>query len=232
MRLGNGRIIEIRQTGKGSRQALIQLEGVSTPLPGQYLQAHHLADHSQAAGLSLFPGGLPDAGQDRGSSTTAGPIPSHWSPGDVLRLRGPLGRGFNIPEEATRLAIIAFSQQIDHLLPLAKNLLNRGRGIALFTNSNPDSLPTRLPARIEINKLDQIAEGLKWADFVACSVSLDEFSSASEVLSRLSPLGRPGEILVYGQYPCAGLADCGICAVSMPNGGSKPVCKEGPVLEI
>ncbi|MBN2044989.1 MAG: hypothetical protein JW757_08225 [Anaerolineales bacterium] len=232
MKLGTGKILEIRQAYGGSNLAKIHLAGIPIPVPGQYLQVHHPSDDSCAAGVSLYLGGLPDTEAPSEYFTTARPLPPHWVPGDLLQVRGPLGKGFQIPEKARRLALIAFSDLSDHLLPLAAALLARGGEVAMFIKSDPDSLPPRLPARIEVSKLAQISDGLKWADYAACSVELEEFSSACGVLSQFSPFGCPCQILVFSQLPCAGLADCGICAVRITSGETKLVCKDGPVLEL
>jgi len=227
MRLGTGKIIEIQQSADGRRQAVLQLEGIGRPDPGQYLQAHRLQDSGEAAGFTLFPGGIPVSAPEAHQFTTASSIPGSWQPGDVLSLRGPLGRGFQLPEGLRRLALCAFGPLSDHLLPLAGSVLAQDGEVALFTDG--DFSP--LPARIEVNRLSDLPDACKWADLMACSVPLEGFSAAAERLDQLAPAACPTQILTYAQFPCAAMAACGVCALYVKTGQSRLACQDGPVFD-
>ena len=69
------------------------------PAPGQYLLASDASDSPLPVPIFYTysaPGGF--------IATSA----EHWKPGDVLHLRGPLGRGFSLPSSARKVALIAF----------------------------------------------------------------------------------------------------------------------------
>ncbi len=226
MRIGTGKITEIMQA-RGRRQAVIQLDGLSLPAPGQYLQAHRPQDRDQPVGFSLFAGSTDFSEPDANRLTTAPPIPPNWQPGDLLRLRGPLGKGFQIPANAGRLALCAFGELSDHLLPLARIMLDQDGEVALFTDGDF----SQLPARVEVNPLSDLVDACKWADMLACAVPVEEFSTAREQLERLSPLRCEAQVLVYGQYPCAGIAECGVCAFWVRGGHTRLACQDGPVFD-
>jgi ferredoxin len=42
--------------------------------------------------------------------------------------------------------------------------------------------------------------------------------------------GCEGQMLIHTPVPCGGMADCGICAVTLRSGW-KLACKEGPVFD-
>lgn len=227
MRIGTGKIIEIMQTNAGHRQAVIRLDGLPLPAPGQYLQAHRPQDHAQPAGVSLFPGGIARPDPDANQFTTASLIPADWQPGDQLQVRGPLGKGFQIPARSGRLALCAFGEVSDHLLPLARIMLDQNGEVALFTGGDF----SQLPARVEVNPLADLTDACAWADIMACAVPVEEFSAAREQLERLSPIRCETQLLVYGQYPCAAAAECGVCALWTRSGQTRLACQDGPVFD-
>lgn len=227
MKIGAGKIIEIMQTSAGHRQAVIQLDGLLLPAPGQYLQAHRPQDRNQPVGFSLFPGSIDGPDPDANRLTTAPPIPADWQPGDLLKVRGPLGKGFQLPASTGRLALCAFGEFSDHLLPLARMMLDQDGEVALFTDGDF----SQLPARVEVNPLSDLADACTWADLMACAAPVEEFAAAREQLERLSPLRCETQLLVYGQYPCAGMAECAVCAFLTRGGQTRLACQDGPVFD-
>jgi len=227
MKLGTGKIIEIMQSSRGRRQAVLQLEGITQPAPGQYLQTHRPQDEDKPAGVTLFPGGIASHGLPPDQLTTAPPVPADWQPGDLLQVRGPLGKGFHIPANVRRLALCAFGEVSDHLLPLAGTILAQDGEVALFTDGDF----SQLPARIEVNPLADLADACKWADLMACAAPVDQFSAAQEQLERWSPIGCETQLLVYSQYPCAAMAECGVCAFRVRSGQTRLACQDGPVFD-
>lgn len=227
MRLGTGKILEVRQNGGGLHQAVIQLIGVTPPAPGQFLQAYRPVDHHQPVGETLFMGGFLSSPLPPGQFLTASCIPTSWQPGDRLEVRGPLGNGFSIPEGTSRLALCAFGDCCDHLLPLAANVLSTGGEVALITSGDF----SRLPASIEIGRLEDLPDLLRWADMAACSIPMDETTRFFDQLYRLSPLPCPTQVMIYGHLPCNSLAECGICAFKTKKGQTLTVCQDGPVFD-
>jgi NAD(P)H-flavin reductase len=227
MKLGTGKILEIRQVSKDSRQAVISLTGTAPPAAGQYLQVHRPIDRHQPVGVTIFPGDLDDNRRHSNQFLTAPGIPNSWQPGDLLDIRGPLGKGFSLPAQTNRLALCAFGDSTDHLLPLAIEVLASGGEVAMFTEGDF----SHLPARIEINQLDDLPDAFRWADLTACAVPLEEIHSGLEHLHSHSPLTCPTQVLIYGQFPCNAIAECGICAYRTKKGQTVTVCQDGPVFD-
>jgi hypothetical protein len=144
-----------------------------------------------------------------------------------LKLRGPLGKGFQLPASAGRLALCAFGEFSEHLLPLARMMLDQAGEVALFTDGDF----SQLPARVEVNPLSDLADACTWADLMACAARVEEFAATREQLERLSPLRCETQLLVYGQYPCAGMAECGVCAFLTRGGQTRLACQDGPVFD-
>lgn len=222
---GNATILEIQQNIDGTRQAVIRWPGGKLPLPGQYVQAFNPAEPDSPTAHSIFPGGLEDPNHPPFIWTTAPSIPHNWSPADQLLLRGPLGNGFTLPEDATRVALVAFGDVTDYLLPIAGKVL-AGRGeVALFT----DRAFPHLPASIEVNPLSALADGVRWADYLAGCTPLRMVPETRAILRELDTIPNT-EILVLSSMPCGAIAACGVCAFRAGNGREQLVCEDGPVI--
>jgi hypothetical protein len=218
-------ILEIQQNLDGTRQAIIDWPGGKKPLPGQYLQAFNLAEPDAPTPVSLFPGGLPEEDQDLTSWLTAPTVPASWNPADQLLLRGPLGNGFTIPEGPLRAALVAFGNLADFLLPIAGKVLATKGEVALFT----DSPFPHLPASIEVNPLNGLADGVRWADYLAGCTTLQMVPETRSILRKTG--ARPNsQILVLSPMPCGAMAACGICAIKTGTGKNLLLCEDGPVL--
>lgn len=215
--------------GLGSR-AMIACPEAAIPAPGQYLLAHRLGDQDAVAGAVLFRGGaypIPYK-KELPSFTAAPPVPDHWQPGDELLLRGPLGRGFSIPQGVSRLGLVALNHTTERLLPLAGEALNAGGEVAVFTDS---ALP-RIPAQIEVNPLNALAEGVEWAGFLALDGTLKQLEGIIRLLGLgpEAPPPCPAQALLDIPMPCGGLAECGVCAVRAKRGFAL-ACLDGPVFD-
>ena len=169
-----------------------------------------------------------DSGRPHGFPA-APPLPLDWTPGMVLELRGPLGRGFRLPAAARRIALVAWGSSPARLLPLVAPALAQGADLALFCRP---PLP-RLPAALEAQPLNALPEALNWADFMALDASLEELSETFRAVQRaqaFAVLPCPGQVLVDTVMPCAGLAECGACALPTRRGW-KLACQDGPVFD-
>lgn len=225
MNLRYATLVEIQQNHDGSRKAVIDWPGGKKPLPGQYLQAFNPAEPDTPAAVTLYPGGLPEPDLAPSRWTTAPTIPITWNPSDQVLLRGPLGNGFSIPSGPARVALAAFGDLADYLLPVAGQVLAAKGEVALFTDS---SFP-QLPASIEVNPLSTLAEGIGWADYLASCTALQMVPETRSILRKMG--ARPNsEVLVLSPMPCGALAACGICAFKSGDGKSRLVCEEGPVI--
>jgi len=221
MQWHTGRVKELRSDGSGDSAAWIACPPGAVPGAGRYLLA---VDGEAVLPHPLF---LSEIAQD--GFLAASGVPANWAPGTLLRLRGPLGQGFSVPEAARRLALAALGLTSARLLPLADLALRRGVSVALFC----DGSPPPLPAAVEINPLNALPEALSWADFLALDLPLEMLPGlrASLGLDHLARLSCPGQVLVFGPMPCGGLADCGVCAVPVRR-GYLLACKDGPVVDL
>jgi hypothetical protein len=237
MRTYSGRVAELQLDPAGQTAARIACPPGAVPAPGQYLLA---TDETSLLGIPLF-----NAGPALNGFLAAPPLPASWAPGTPLALRGPLGRGFRLPAGLRRLALIAASHGIvghevagngvagygiARLLPLAIQALEGNAAVTLFA-AGP--LPD-LPLSVEAYPLEAAAEAARWADFLAVEIPLEELPGLGTLLG-LGPGERPsipGQALIVAAMPCAGLADCGVCAVLTGGRSWKMACKDGPVFDL
>jgi dihydroorotate dehydrogenase electron transfer subunit len=147
----------------------------------------------------------------------------------MLELHGPLGKGFSLPENARRVALIGLAETPARLLPLANLAVNRQIAAALFT----DAPLTGLPAALEIQTLAALPEALSWADFIAIDLTLQALPELRHYLGlgTVDLLPCPAQALVMTPIPCGGIAECGACAVPAHRGW-KLACRDGPVFNL
>jgi hypothetical protein len=186
--------------------------------------AHAAQDESFNPGRNLF---LKEA--FAAGFLTAPTVPAAWRPGDELLLRGPLGRGFQLPESVHRLALVALGGTSGRIYPLAAQAIASDNNAVLFCRSPHPALP----AALEVQPLSGFAEVIQWADFIALDVPLDALPElrAELGLGLLDKLSSPAQVLVHTAMPCGKLAECGACAVPMRRGW-KLACKDGPVFDL
>ncbi len=191
--------------------------------PGQYLmaQASRLAE---TLPTPLYPSAIRDE-----EIVLAPPLPPAWLPGIELNVRGPLGKGFHLPPSARRVALAALDTHPYRLLPLLAPVLLQGLEIALFTSL----IPAGLPPEVEILPTSTLPDTPAWADYLALDLPLAALPQLRHQLGLESgrPLACQAEVLVVAPMPCAGLAECGICAVKT-HPGWKFTCQDGPVFDL
>jgi hypothetical protein len=229
MQMDTGKIMVVQLAEDGNRSARIDCPAALIPNPGQYLLACEADVPDSVLGWPLFPVDLHQP-LDESAVPHLGPIPASWRPGTQLHLRGPLGCGFSIPPTIRRLALAALGDTACRLLPLVNPVLKSGTDIAIFSTS---PLPP-LPPAIEIHALSALAENLAWSDFLVFEIPLEKLSTLRETL-RLDPhesLPCQAQALIATPMPCAGIGDCGTCAVPIRQGGYELVCKDGPVFDL
>ena len=126
--------------------------------------------------------------------------------------------------------MIVLSESAGRLLPLIPPALSQNADIAIFSDT---PLPP-LPPVIEIRSLNAIKEALAWADFLAIDLPLENIPTLRQAL-QLDPLEYlpcPAQVLVAAPMPCAGVGECGVCAVQKQKKGYALACKEGPVFNL
>ena len=220
MRTIAGRVAEI-QLHLGEASALIACPPEIVPTAGQYLLA---IDQDSIQTSPLF---LADAWSQ--GFLAAPPFPGSWQPGTSLSLYGPLGRGFRLPMDVQRLALIALGETNARLLPLATNSLTDNLNITLFS----DAALKELPSSMEAYPLSDLQDLISWADFVAVDVPLENLDQLVEYFSIVSQsLSSPrGQVLVQTTMPCSTFGDCGVCAVKVKRSW-RLACKDGPVFDL
>lgn len=224
MHVYEARVREIRLE-QGGRAAWLECPPVVVPAWGRYVMAWAEVERELPLALPLFAGDVDEAG-----FLALLPREAPWEPGTRLKLRGPLGRGFELPRGIRRLALAALGETSGRLLPLARQVLAQDAATALFTD-----LPVAgLPAALEINPLSMLPEAVNWADFLVLDVPLERLPGLHALLGLESP-GAPlpcqGQALVMAPMPCGGLAVCGVCALPERRPW-KMVCQDGPVFEV
>jgi dihydroorotate dehydrogenase electron transfer subunit len=232
MQTDTGKISLIQIEADGNRTAQVDCDPKLLPKGGQYLWAHNPNESDAVLGCSLFPMGLPTSMESASNPglTSLGPIPRTWHPGTMLALRGPLGRGFNLPPAVRSLGLIALGETVGRLLPLIPSALAQNADIAVFSDAPLPSLP---PA-IEIRSVQAIPEAVAWADFLAIDLPLENIPQLRQALQ----LGThdyvpcPTQVLVTTPMPCAGIGECAVCAVPKRKRGYKLACKDGPVVNL
>lgn len=221
MRWHTGWVREVREDGSGRTTAWVSCPSLAVPAAGRYLLA---ADENAVLPAPLFTSQVLEDG-----FLAAPPVPPTWMPGTPLSLRGPLGRGFSIPEGVRHLALAAFGDTAARLLPLVDLAIRRDISVAVFT----ETPLSPLAAVVEINLLGALPDALSWADFLVVDLPVDVLPRLGVALG-LSPTSRlpcPGQALLVVPMPCGGMADCGVCALPARRGW-RLACKDGPVLDL
>jgi hypothetical protein len=216
MHTGTGQLTQMYLDGSAQLDCPSKL----IPSPGQYLLAHENASDSPLAVPVYF---YESALQ---GFRFAPPYPLSWRPGTKLSLRGPLGHGFTLPASAHKIALIAFDEAPVRLRGLIALALKREMEAVLVSNS-----PTvDLPEDVEVQPLQAFEESCKWADVIAIDVARENLNQLMEMISKLGQVSavREAQVLIRTSMPCAGLAECGVCAVGSRHDW-KMACRDGPV---
>lgn len=198
------------------------------PAPGQYILAHLPASNDPLA-VAVFSAGVAADGFYAASS-----LPSAWTAGAALSLRGPLGRGFAIPTNARRVALAALDVSPAYLLGLIPLAEKQGADIVLVCNDPPEDIP----ADVEIRPLAALDEIAQWADYLAMAASragwrerVHERGPQKAWTERSRSLTREAQVLIVTPMPCGGLAQCGVCSVEVGREVGL-ACEDGPVFKL
>jgi hypothetical protein len=219
MQKGTGQVIElILQDGLRSAR-LACLESL-VPSPGQYL----LADDSS----SLLPVPLFYTDSAPSGFIAAPPLPDSWIPGHGIRLRGPLGRGFALPVLSRRVALVAYDDSPTRLRGLIRPALKQNAAVVLVRDPVSDNIPDE----VEMQPSSALSEVCEWADYIALDVARENLPGLRQRLGKLNQRSalRDAQVLVRTPVPCGGVAECGVCAVTLKSNWMM-ACKDGPVFD-
>jgi len=237
-----GEVLEIWLEG-GAVAAWIACPANLRPQPGQYLLAHAPGLPGGPVGalpVPLFPGfgSMPPETTRPLPLAIAPPFPPDWLPGLRLELRGPLGSGFRLPSgtgAVRRLALAALGDTPARLMALAAQALAQEAAVTLFTDL---PLPSGLSPAVEVYPTAALPESLPWADLLAIDLPLECLPGLRARFGGDPPgsahphLPVPAQVLVTTPMPCAGVAECGVCAVRKASRGWALACKDGPVFDL
>lgn len=220
MHIGTGQVLELI-IEDGYRYVRVGCVPNLTPAPGQYLLASDGLD-------SPLPIPLFHTDSAPQGFIAAPPVPASWNPGLELYLRGPMGRGFAMPFSARKVGLVAFDSSHARLKALIPSALKQDAAVVLVCNSNPENLRDDVEVQ-PISALNDVAE---WADYLAFDVKRENLNQIREQLGKTSQLavGKEAQVLIHTPVPCGGIADCGVCAVTLRSGW-KLACKDGPVFD-
>lgn len=220
MHTGNGQVLELILED-GDRYVRVSCPPNLTTGPGQYL----LASDGSAAAL---PVPLVHTDSAPEGFVAVAPATAGWTPGLVLHLRGPLGRGFSLPLTARRVALVAFDDSPARLKGLIRPALRQGAAIVLIGNSAPDTLPDD----VEVQPLSVLDEILEWSDYAAFDIAREHLRQFKQEMGQRNQqaFGIGAQILIRTPVPCGGIAECGVCAVTLRSEW-KLACKNGPVFD-
>lgn len=219
MHTGTGQITEIYLDGSARIDCAPEL----VPAPGQYLLAHASASDSPLA-VPVF---LYEAAPN--GFRFAPPLHPSWTLGTRLNLRGPLGRGFAFPSSSRRIALIAFDDSPARLRGVMSHGLGQDSEVVLVC----DATVQDLPEVVEVQPMEAFRDVCKWADFIALDVSRENLDRLREMFTGVEQFAaaREAQVLVRAPMPCGGLAECGICALTVRHDW-KMTCKDGPVFTL
>jgi len=222
MHTGKGQVLELILES-GLRHAQISCPADLVPSPGQYLLAG-IASPSDPLPVPLF-----STESKPGGFIASAPIPDFWTPGTIITLRGPLGRGFDLPGSARKLALIPFDVSPARLRSLIQPALKQGAAVVLVSDSDGE----RLHDEVEVQPFSVLEDVLAWADYIAFDVLRERLPELRERLGGKNQVSVKGDaqVLVYTPVPCGGIAECGVCAV-VTKSSWKLACKDGPVFDL
>lgn len=218
MRTATGQILELR-LDNGLRHTRIACPANLVPAPGQYLLASHASD-------SLLPVSLFYTDSTPEGFITASPVPDVWHPGQKIFLYGPWGHGFALPASARRIVLIAFDEPPVRLQGLIKPALRQNAALVVASDFASDDMPDE----VEVQPLSAVEELLRWADYAALDMARENLPGVRERLATMKQIlaSQDAQVLIRTPVPCGGVAECGVCAVTLKSGW-KMACKEGPV---
>ena len=217
MQTGKGHVLELILEN-GYRHGRVSCPSSLIPFPGQYLLA---------GDGSLSPLPVPLFHTDSApQGFIAAPIPDWWTPGMELQLRGPFGHGFTLQLSARKIGLVSFDVSPARLKGLIQPALNQDAAVVLVC----DSVVDHLPDEVEVQPVSALNDVVDWADYLAFDVARENLSQIKERLGQLNQVaaGKDTQVLIHTPVPCGGVAECGVCAMTLKSGW-KLACRDGPV---
>jgi len=218
MHTGTGRIVELIFENE-QHLARIACPQSLIPSAGQYVQTGDVSNDPLP--VSLF---YTESAAE--GFIAAPPLRESWAVGQEIFLRGPLGRGFAVPTSARKIALVAYGEPPWRLRGLIQPALKQGAAVVVLCDMPFESFPDD----VEVQPVSMLEEILAWSDYSAIDVERGNLFALRERLGLMkqTPVQGEAEILIRTAMPCGGIAECGVCAVTVRSGWWM-VCKDGPV---
>lgn len=169
--------------------------------------------------------------------------------GETVHLLGPWGKPFPIEARTRHALLLATGERLCALLALADALTEAGILVVIAHDApTADGLlaPTLAPAAAEIHLATEdgsagthgnvftLAEPLlAWADAVYAALPPDRYLALRDLIhrQRLRPRRGFATVVAEAPYACYAAA-CDGCAVTLRNGTSALLCRDGPALDL
>lgn len=168
------------------------------------------------------------------------------SPGDGVRVVGPLGRGYEPRERVGHMLLVAGGIGCAPLVWLADRLVEDGRRVTFVLGGGSEAAifpPRLLPEAVEVvvaTEDGSLGERglvtapferlLPWAD-QAFACGPNAMFEALFGVARRSGMRKPVQALLEERMAC-GMGICYGCAVFPRRGGVKLVCTDGPMFDL
>ncbi len=171
-------------------------------------------------------------------------------PGDVVRMVGPLGRGFEPRERVQRMLLVGGGVGVAPLVWLADELARQGREVTLILGGRGEAqiFPTHLlPPEVEVvvtTEDGSVGETgrvttpfrrlLAWCDQAfACGPEpmLEALHRETVAAGSSAGVPKPVQGLMEGRMAC-GMGICYSCAVFPRRGGVRLICHDGPMFDL
>ncbi len=221
------------------------------PAPGGFV----LADLEPPLRTPIFPAAIDDAGFD--AHLEPGHPATRLLPGAEVDVLGPLGRGFRVEHQVTRLLLAAEAPHLPVLMPL----LTAAPSVVLVIEAKTQSLlppPARFPPSLELvlvtrdgstgyagmveteegeagpltSGVLRIRELIGWADVICMAFDRLRYPGLGRLIRdvRLQPRAMFAQAWVRVPMPC-GVGACEVCRIRTRH-GEKRACTDGPVFDL
>jgi dihydroorotate dehydrogenase electron transfer subunit len=167
-------------------------------------------------------------------------------PGDLVRIVGPLGRGFEPRPQVQRMLLVGGGIGCAPLVWLADRMVDEGREVTLILGGRTEAQvfpPHLLPPAVEVivtTEDGSLGERgrvtapferlLSWCD-QAFACGPNPMFEAMHGVVRRSATAKPVQALLEATMAC-GMGICYSCAVFPRRGGVKLVCNDGPMFDL
>lgn len=167
-------------------------------------------------------------------------------PGDVVRVVGPLGRGYEPRERVDRMLLVGGGIGAAPLIWLADQLVEQGREVTLILGGRTPAqiYPAELlPPAVEVVVTTEdgsmgekgrvtgpFERLLPWCD-QAFACGPDPMFEALYRVLRDSHLRKPVQALLEARMAC-GFGICYSCATFPRRGGVRLICTDGPMFDL